>query len=477
MKRKRIVNIADLTVLAIVVLLNPLSPWCPYHPRAKTGIPDKVEIRIRQVLSPDSIQSALNNVDVEIAETDYYLRNHNVTDEGYNLIAQRNTTLQQRRRQLQARLDRGFADTPQPVHARVAAKDRPLVAVKTSAGYWKAGRFHTNDEFIRLSGKALVRDSKGRVVQAVFEADTIVRATRTDSLGTYSGQMDSQMNACGQGTYDALKGCHYEGFYQDDQRHGFGFESSPLHQVRVGEWKKGKFLGEKLHYTAERIYGIDISRHQHEKGRRRYAINWRNLRITSLGRRHQTNGQTFPVSFVYIKSTEGTTIRNRYFVQDYKQARKQGLHVGAYHFFSLKSSAQEQAAYFVSHTLFRAGDFPPVLDVEPSEAQIAHIGGSDQLMQRIRVFMEYVERRTGMRPILYVNQMFVNNHMQNASDIKRRYNVWIARYGQYKPDVKLVYWQLCADGSVRGITGDVDINVFNGYQGQFDEFCRTGFHQ
>ena len=98
-------------------------------------------------------------------------------------------------------------------------------------------------------------------------------------------------------------------------------------------------------------------------------------------------------------------------------------------------------------------------------------------MRRIRVWMQIVERRSGMRPILYVSQMFINQHMKDAADIKRKYNVWIARYGQYKPDVRLVYWQLCADGRVEGINGPVDINVFNGYQGQFDEFVRTGFHK
>ncbi|MBF1605019.1 MAG: glycosyl hydrolase family 25, partial [Prevotella shahii] len=39
-----------------------------------------------------------------------------------------------------------------------------------------------------------------------------------------------------------------------------------------------------------------------------------------------------------------------------------------------------------------------------------------------------------------------------------------------KPDVHLVYWQLCPDGRVQGIQGEVDINVFNGYKEVFDEF-------
>ena len=98
-------------------------------------------------------------------------------------------------------------------------------------------------------------------------------------------------------------------------------------------------------------------------------------------------------------------------------------------------------------------------------------------MNRIRTWMQLVEKKTGKRPILYVNQMFIRKHMTNAQDIKQRYNVWIARYGEYKPDVKLVYWQLCPDGRASGITGPVDVNVFNGFQGQYQDFLRTGFHQ
>ena len=51
--------------------------------------------------------------------------------------------------------------------------------------------------------------------------------------------------------------------------------------------------------------------------------------------------------------------------------------------------------------------------------------------------------------------------------------VWIARYGEYKPEVRLVFWQLCPDGRVSGITGEVDINVFNGYRDQLTSFLLT----
>ena len=36
--------------------------------------------------------------------------------------------------------------------------------------------------------------------------------------------------------------------------------------------------------------------------------------------------------------------------------------------------------------------------------------------------------------------------------------------------MKLAVWQLSPNGRVNGIHGEVDINVFNGFQTQWDEF-------
>lgn len=465
--RQRLSNtasLANIMVLVVLTLLNPLL----HKEKGYPHIPDKVETLVLRPKYGDTIL-----IRAQLKEIDYYLRIHNVTDEGYHLIARYGTTLQNNYN----RIRKESLHTPQKdesVTRMIPAKSRRLTAVKLSYGYWKAGRFYRHWQ---LKGETVMRDSFGRIISAMIDSDTIVYATRTDSLGTYHGQMDNRLKASGQGIYTAIDGSHYEGFFVDDYRHGFGFESSPYHQVRIGQWKKDKFLGEKLQYTTERIYGIDISRHQHEKGHKRYSINWRHLRITSLGSRHDAQGRTFPVSFVYIKSTEGTTIRNRYFANDYAQAKRHNIKVGAYHFFSLKSTAKEQAKYFLQHTLIRPDDFPPVLDVEPTDNQIKQIGGGEELLNRVRYWLTIVEQHTKKRPILYINQMFVNKYMQDAADIKQHYNVWIARYGEYKPDVKLVYWQLTPDGRVNGITGPVDINVFNGYQGQWEEFLRTGFHQ
>ena len=84
-----------------------------------------------------------------------------------------------------------------------------------------------------------------------------------------------------------------------------------------------------------------------------------------------------------------------------------------------------------------------------------------------------MEKACGKRPVLYVGQLFVQNHLSKAPAAFRDYDVWIARYGAYKPWVKLLHWQLTPYGRVRGIAGEVDINVFNGTRTQFEEYLKT----
>ena len=335
------------------------------------------------------------------------------------------------------------------------------------SGQWKKGKRH---------GYGTVKDSLGRTVTALWHEDSIVNGTVSDSSGTYSGELGRGNTACGHGIYRGRDGSYYDGAWSRGMRNGFGCGIGADGKVKVGEWKDDKYRGERLTYTAERIYGIDISRYQHGKGRKKYAINWAKLRITHLGdiSRKKVSGKVdYPVSFVYIKSTEGASVRNPYYLSDYRQARRHGIPCGAYHFFSPTSSPTKQANYFLRHSRFAKGDFPPVLDVEPSAAQIRRMGGVEAMFGRIRTWLRIVERRMGMRPILYISQQFVNKYLPYAPDITRDYMVWIARYGEYKPEVRLVFWQLCPDGRVDGIHGEVDINVFNGYHDSFRQFIQS----
>ena len=332
------------------------------------------------------------------------------------------------------------------------------------AGQWHRGR---------RTGRGVCHDSLGRRIVGRWQADTLTAGRWTDPTGTYSGQLDRAAIARGHGAFLATGGDLYVGQWRDGQRTGFGFALTHGRHMRVGEWRADRYLGERLEYTADRIYGIDISRFQHDVGRRHYPIDWSRVRISHLGtisRKKIAGRVDYPVSFCYVKSTEGTTLRNRYYAADCRAARSRGIRVGAYHFFSTRTPAAQQALFFLRCSSFCKGDLPPVLDVEPSHAQIRAMGGPEALFRAVRTWMRTVGARTGTRPVLYVSQTFVNRYLPAAPDLKRDYNIWIARYGEYKPDVHLAYWQLCPDGRVSGIRPAVDINVFNGYRAEFDDF-------
>ena len=407
------------------------------------GTPAHTGMRLSETVTatnalPDSIRITDPNI---LEELQYYFDRHNVQDEGYEMVM-------------------AFADGQ-----RLTSTLTPHIDVR-NIGTWKD---------YRREGMAVVLDSLGRTVMGLCRADSLVTGVRADSIGIYIGDF-SQNKAHGHGAYYADNGYH-EGHWENDRRQGFGLQlftpSDEAPRLRVGEWSKDKFQGERMRYTSERIYGIDIARYQHGRGRRPVPILWDKLRITSIGKKssHNVSGTAdYPISFIYIKSTEGTSVRNKFYVNDYAQARKHGIRAGAYHFFSVKSSGAAQAKHFIQNTLFREGDLPPVLDIEPTKAQIQYMGGPEVMFRHIRVWLKAVEQRTKVKPILYVNQMFVNNYLSTQPDLKRDYRIWIARYSEYKPDLRLTYWQLCPDGRVTGIQGYVDINVFNGYQRQFEEY-------
>lgn len=324
-------------------------------------------------------------------------------------------------------------------------------------------------------GRGTASDHDGRLIDGVWDHDTLVTATRRDSTGTYVGEMDSLFRANGYGKFTDSLNTYYEGQWKEGKRTGFGFSSQHRH-FRVGEWAHDVYKGERLNYTSERVYGIDLSKYQHIHGKKVHTIDWDRLRITHLGslsRKNVSKNIDFKVSFIFIKSTEGASLLNPYYNADYAAARKRGYPVGTYHYFTHLTSGSRQAWHFLSHSHFKKGDLPPVLDLEPLPSQVKKMGGARQMWSRVRIWLQIVEKKTGMRPILYVSQTFVNRWLDAAPDIKRDYPVWIARYGDYKPDIKLWIWQLAPDGKVRGIAGHTDINVFNGYENEFKHWLST----
>lgn len=306
-----------------------------------------------------------------------------------------------------------------------------------------------------------------------WDADTLAEGTRMKDGDRYVGTFNDDLRPDGFGREWTAEGDYYEGNWTDGHRSGHGFSCRTGRIVRCGEWRRDRFLGERMVYTSDRIYGIDISRYQHGKGRKYYPIDWGRLRITGLGGGRRVKGSVdYPVSYIYIKATEGRGMTNKYYAADLRAARRHGFAVGSYHFFTHTSSGAQQAAHFLRMAWVAPQDLPPVLDLEPTEEQIRKMGGRAALFRQVSAWLRIVEQRRGKRPVLYVSQTFVNRHLVHAPALLEKYDVWIARYGEYKPYVHLLHWQLTPHGRVRGITGTVDINVFNGTKAQFARYRR-----
>jgi lysozyme len=97
------------------------------------------------------------------------------------------------------------------------------------------------------------------------------------------------------------------------------------------------------------IQGIDVSHYQGN-------IDWEKLRNAMIGKA--------PVRFIIVKATEGASVVDEKFSDNFNNAREYGFIRGAYHFYSVRSTARDQAHFFLEKVKLEEGDLPPVLDVE-----------------------------------------------------------------------------------------------------------------
>lgn len=194
------------------------------------------------------------------------------------------------------------------------------------------------------------------------------------------------------------------------------------------------------------LRGIDVSRWQHGGD-----LDWAAVR-----------GDGY--SFAFVKATESDDYVNSYYRSDRRQAKRTGLYVGAYHYARPGSAtARTQARWFAAEvgTLDAAGDLPPVLDLEDTGGL-----GVTELRIWVRRWLRTVEKLTGRAPLIYASPYFWTTHLGDTAQFTG-YRLWIANYRVTEPTVpggwpRWTFWQQSNEGRVAGISGDVDIDAFNG---------------
>lgn len=190
------------------------------------------------------------------------------------------------------------------------------------------------------------------------------------------------------------------------------------------------------------IYGIDVSHHQGH-------INWKRVK--------KGTPQEPPITFAYMKATEGSSHSDTRFEENWSAAKTHGFIRGAYHYFSTKSPGEVQAKMFISKVKLEPGDLPPMVDVEDEPAD------KEKFRQELKKFIDIVEAHYKVKPIIYTYSKFKKRHIEHEDF--NGYHIWIARYNAKDPGIEndgWIIWQCNSKGRIPGIGNDVDINVFNG---------------
>ena len=200
------------------------------------------------------------------------------------------------------------------------------------------------------------------------------------------------------------------------------------------------------------IHGIDISHYQGK-------IDWEQLKNAMI--------KGCPVRFVIIKSTEGSSRLDENFRENFNQARDFGFIRGVYHFWSNKSTAREQAYYFLDQVHLTDGDLPPVLDIEhkPADKSV------EDFQRDVLTWLHIVEDKYHVKPIIYTYYKFKEQYL--SAPVFEDYPYWIAHYYvdkvQYKGKWK--FWQHTDVGKLPGIKGYVDFNIYNGSYYELKQLC------
>lgn len=206
----------------------------------------------------------------------------------------------------------------------------------------------------------------------------------------------------------------------------------------------GETVSELVPQTGH-VHGIDISKYQGE-------IDWGEVRRSG-------------VKFAFIKATEGGDRIDDRFAANWRGAKAAGVARGAYHFYYFCRTAADQIAWFKTHVPNDPDALPPVLDMEWNghSPTCTKKPPRETVIAEMRVFLAAAERHYGKRPIIYAP---IDFHREILVGEFKNHPFWL-RSVKGHPDTKYedrdwVFWQYTATGTVAGIKGDVDRNIFNG---------------
>ena len=198
--------------------------------------------------------------------------------------------------------------------------------------------------------------------------------------------------------------------------------------------------------TSEYSTGIDVSFYQGE-------IDWQQVRDAG-------------VEFVFIRvgsrgTTEGKLYEDEMAQQYYEAAKAAGLQVGAYIYSQAitPKEAEEEAWFVLQQVANWELDLPVAYDWEWGGEGSRTDNMDPQMLTQCCLSFCTIIQNAGLRPVLYFNayQGLEQMELDKLTDIP----FWLAMYdAPMEFPYRVDYWQYTAAGTVPGIEGPVDLNIF-----------------
>ncbi len=177
------------------------------------------------------------------------------------------------------------------------------------------------------------------------------------------------------------------------------------------------------------------------------------------------------IQFAYIKATEGSSHIDRLFAENWEQARKTDLEVGAYHFFSFDSSGLTQAENFINCVGEDPDMMAPVVDVEYYADKKVNPPSADSVRKELSLMLNELQEHYGKVPVIYSTEDVWEIYLKGYFD---EYPLWIRNvFTKPRNDADWVFWQYTNRGRLDGYQGVeqyIDINVFYGSETEWQDY-------
>jgi lysozyme len=204
--------------------------------------------------------------------------------------------------------------------------------------------------------------------------------------------------------------------------------------------------------TGSTVKGVDVSSYQG-------TVTWSDVK--SAG-----------VDFAIARISDGTDLDGD-FSTNWSGMKTAGLVRGAYQYFEPGENPTTQANIVISAVgVLGAGDLPVTADMETTGGESAAT-----IAANLKTWASAVQTGTGKAPMIYTAEGYWDSDVDSTafgSD-----PLWVANWGVTCPDLATGWttwavWQYSDSGTVKGISGAVDLDEFNGTLTELQTFAGGG---